>query len=70
MVFMGGNYNRKGVNYKDQPLRGYWYGFLCDTGLLSWWNRLKTRNPEWQVLEFIVRPWDYIYPPEFEDQNG
>lgn len=67
MVFMGGNYNRKGVSYKEQPLRGYWYGFLCDTGLLRWWNRLKTNNPEWQVLEFIIRPWDYIYSPEFED---
>ncbi len=65
-LFMGGNYNRKVVYYRDQPLRGYWYRFLCNTGLLRRWNRLKTNNPEWQTLEFIVRPWDYIYPPEYE----
>jgi len=67
-LFMGGNYNRKGVSYIDQPLRGYWYRFICSIGLLRRWNRLKTSNPEWQVLEFIIRPWDYIYPAEFEEK--
>lgn len=55
MIFIGCN---QGWIYKPTPISSMilktWHNL--PVSVHRWWNRLKHRNPAWQILEFIIDP--------------